>query len=217
MCIVGRLIADKLDDIPKSFKLEEGNPQRTDQPLIPERVIREAVVNAVAHRSYHLKTPIQIIYSNRLELKNAGYSLKSAERFNQPGSALRNPHIAEILHETRFAETKGSGIRVMRQKMTEMWLAEPTFISLRDNEFKAIFLFNHFLSEEDWRWLSLSSDLSLDNDQMRALIFIREMGAIDNSSYRNLSHVDTLAASVSLRKLKDDGLLSAKGSGSRTY
>jgi ATP-dependent DNA helicase RecG len=52
---------------------------------------------------------------------------------------------------------------------------------------------------------------------MRSLIFLREMGAIDNAAYRNLNHVDTLAASTSLRRLREHRLLDAKGSGSRTY
>jgi ATP-dependent DNA helicase RecG len=155
---------------------------------------------------------------NRLEIRNPGYSLKSQERFDEPGSTLRNPFVAEILHETRFAETKGSGVRIMRQKMTEMGLAEPTFTSSRDdNNFSAIFLFHHFLSEEDWSWLSRFSEYALDNDQIRAMIFVREMGAIDNAAYRHLCQVDIMAASMSLRKLRGLRLLDLRGSGSRAY
>lgn len=217
--IVGRVISAILDDIPKAVKFTEGNPQRTDVPLIPERVIREAVVNSLAHRSYQVNEPIQILrYSNRIEIRNPGFSLKSQERFDEPGSSLRNPHIAEILHETRYAETKGSGIRVMRQKMRESGLTEPTFISSRDDDkFSVIFLLHHFLSEEDWVWLAQFKEFELDNEQLRALIYLREMGAIDNACYRNLNQVDTLAASGALRKLKDAGLVQSRGSGSRTY
>lgn len=217
--LIGRVITTVLDDLPKAFKLEEGSAQRTDTPLIPQRVIREAVVNALMHRSYQNHQPVQIIrYSNRLEIRNPGYSLKSQERFGDPGSAIRNPHIAEILHETRFSETKGSGIRVMRERMTEMGLIEPTFISNRDaDEFVAIFLFHHFLNESDWKWLSSFKGYNLSEDQMRALIFVREMGAIDNQSFRNVVDIDTLTASSQLRKLKELKLLTSRGSGSRTH
>lgn len=44
-----------------------------------------------------------------------------------------------------------------------------------------------------------------------------EAGAIDNAAYRALSKVDTLAASASLRRLRDAGLLLQKGRGSATY
>lgn len=219
MNAVARIITSILDDLPRAFRLEEGETQRTDMPLVPARVVREAVVNAVMHRNYQSDQPIQIIrYANRLEIRNPGYSLKSQERFDEPGSAIRNPHIAEILHETRFAETKGSGIRVMRERMAQMGLAEPTFVSNRDNdEFTTILLFHHFLSEDDWSWLSLFKRYSLTEEQMRALIFVREVGAIDNSSFRNTVKTDTLNASSQLRRLRELDLLESRGSGSRTY
>lgn len=46
---------------------------------------------------------------------------------------------------------------------------------------------------------------------------VREAGAIDNATYRDLSKVDTLAASQALRRLRDAGLLAQKGRGSATY
>ncbi|HVE20394.1 MAG TPA: ATP-binding protein [Acidocella sp.] len=217
--LIPRIMATILDDLPKTFRVEDRSGMRTDMPVLPLRVIREAVVNAVMHRNYQTAQPIQILrYSNRLEIRNPGYSLKSQERFSEPGSALRNPHIAEILHETRFAETKGSGLKVMREVMAQHGLSAPTFSSNRDgDEFSAIFLFHHFLSEKDWEWLAHFKSYSLTEDQMRALIFVREVGAIDNSSYRSVTQADTLSASKSLRHLRELNILEDKGSGSRTY
>jgi ATP-dependent DNA helicase RecG len=54
-------------------------------------------------------------------------------------------------------------------------------------------------------------------DEAKALIVVREAGAIDNATYRELSKVDTLAASAALRRLRDAGLLAQKGRGSATY
>lgn len=217
--LLPRIMAAILDDLPKTFRVDDASGQRTDVPIVPARVIREAVVNSIMHRSYQTAQPVQIIrYSNRVEIRNPGYSLKSQERFGEPGSALRNPHIAEILHETRFAETKGSGLRVMRDIMSSHGLSAPTFSSNRDNdEFTGIFLFHHFLSERDWEWLAGFTSLQLTEDQMRAIIFVREVGAIDNSAYRSLTQADTLSASKSLRKLREQDLLEDRGSGSRTY
>lgn len=220
LLLIPRLIAAIIDDLPKAFGIDEdGGGQRSDLPIIPYRVIREAVVNSVMHRSYQVTQPIQIVrYSNRIVLKNPGYSLKSQDRFDDSGSLLRNPHIAEVLHETRFAETKGSGIRVMRQKMAQSGLSAPTFDSNRDSdEFTAIFLLHHFMSESDWSWLANFKDYDLSEDQTRALIFVREVGAIDNSSYRSLTQADTLSASKSLRHLRTLDLLADRGSGARTH
>lgn len=218
--IIGRVIAAVIDDLPKTLVIEDSlSGQRTETPVVPLRVIREAVVNALMHRSYEVYQPVQIVrYANRIVIKNPGYSLKSQDRFDEPGSAIRNPTIAEILHETRFAETKGSGIRVMQRKMKQSGLAAPTFESDRDGqEFSATFLFHHFLDESDWNWLARFTDLALSEDQMKALIFTREVGAIDNSTYRSLTQLDTLAASKSLRALVQSGLLRARGSGVKTH
>jgi len=217
--LIRRAQAAILDDLPKSFGLAEGDLQRHDKPVIPQRVIREALVNALMHRSYRSHAPVQILrYANRLEIRNPGFSLKSPEHLGEPGSQPRNPHIAEVLHETRFAETKGSGIRVMRDSMEQAGLTPPLFESDRSNDqFVARYFFHHFLGEDDILWLAQFRELHLSDEEARALIVVRESGGMDNASYRDLNKVDTLTASSSLRRLRDAGLLVQKGRGSATY
>jgi len=183
------------------------------------RVVREAVVNAAMHRNYQVPQPIQIIrYSNRLEVRNPGYSLKPEEQLGEPGSITRNSTIAAVLHETDFAETKGSGIRTMRRLMEEAGLTLPLFESHREqDQFVATYLLHHFLSEDDLNWLKGFQYLNPTDEQAKALIFLREVGAIDNAAYRNLNHVDTLTASKHLGQIKDWGLVVAKGGGKATY
>ena len=217
--LIRRAQAAVLDDLPKAFGLAEGDLQRKDTPVIPQRVIREALVNAVMHRNYRSHSPVQIIrYANRLEIRNPGFSLKSPEHLGEPGSQPRNPCIAAVLHETRFAETKGSGIRVMRQSMQQAGLSPPLFESDRGrDEFIARYLFHHFLGPEDVAWLAGFRDLHLADDDAKALVFVKEALAIDNATYRELTGVDTLAASQALKRLRDAGLLEQKGRGSATY
>lgn len=209
-----------VDDLPKAFSLPAGEVQGREIPLLPDRVIREVVANAVMHRDYRVHGSIQIIrYSNRLEVRNPGYSLKADERPGQPGSETRNPKIAAVLHDVNFAETKGSGIRVMRELMDEQGLSSPVLQSDRTgNSFMAMLLFHHFLSQDDLAWLKSFDQNSLTEDEMKAMISARELGAIDNSTYRTINReIDTLAASKHLRKLCDFGLLEKKGSGPATY
>ncbi len=217
--LIRRAQAAVLDDLPKGFALKEGDLQRQDKPVIPQRVIREALVNALMHRSYRSHSPVQIIrYANRLEIRNPGFSLKSPEHLGEPGSEPRNPRIAAVLHETRFAETKGSGIRVMRDTMEQAGLTPPLFESDRGNDqFVARYFFHHFLGAEDVAWLARFKDAQLSADEAKALVVVREAGAIDNASYRALNKVDTLSASAALRRLRDAGLLQQKGRGSATY
>jgi ATP-dependent DNA helicase RecG len=217
--LIRRAQAAILDDLPKGFSLPEGDLQRHDKPAIPLRVIREALVNALMHRSYRSHSPVQIIrYTNRLEIRNPGFSLKPQYHLGEPGSQLRNPKIAAALYDTRLAETKGSGIRVMRESMEQAGLTPPLFESNRDNDqFVARYFFHHFLGEEDIAWLAHFKDLHLSDDEAKALIVVREAGALNNGTYRELTKVDTLTASQSLRRLRDAGLLAQKGRGSATY
>ena len=216
---IRRIYSAVIDDLPKAFSLSPGELERKEIPIVPDRVIREAVVNAVAHRSYRVNGPIQIIrYANRLEIRNPGHSLKADDRLGEPGSENRNPSIAAVLHETNLAETKGSGIRVMRELMTQFGLTPPTFESDRSgNQFVVTMLFHHFLTPEDLLWLKGFSEYGLSTEDARALVFVREAGAINNQAYRDLNQTDVLNASTHLRRLRDQGLLEMKGKAAGAY
>ena len=207
------------DELLQSFSLPEGALAREDESTLPQRVIREAIVNAVMHRSYRIHGAIQIIrYANRLEIRNPGHSIKAEEQLGEPGSETRNPRIAAALHEVNIAETKGSGIRAMRELMLANDLLPPTFeSSRRPDQFVATFLFHHFLGPDDVAWLRRLTIETISDEEARALVFVRELGAIDNAAYRAINGTDTLNASGHLRRLRDLELLQMKGSGSRTY
>ena len=217
--LIRRVQAAILDDLPKAFGLAEGDLQRKDSPIVPQRVIREAVVNALMHRSYRSHASVQIIrYSNRLEIRNPGFSLKSPDHLGEPGSLPRNPKLAAALYDTRFAETKGSGVRVMREMCEKAGLAPPLFESDRgQDQFVVRLFFHHFLGPEDLAWLARFKNLHLSEAEARALVVAREVGAIDNATWRDINKVDTLTASQSLKKLRDAGLLQQKGRGSATW
>jgi len=205
-------------DLPSGFLLTENDIQAKSIGL-PDRALREAIVNALMHRSYRVNRPTQIIrYDNRIEMTNAGYSLKPEDELGQDGSEVRNPILADIFHELNLAEEKGSGIRRMRKMMEAAHLAAPTFESDRDaNKFTIRLLLHHFLGEEDIKWLAAFDRFDLDDNQKKAMIFLRETGAVDNSVYRQFSGVDTLHASSALRKLRECGLVMQKGKGPATY
>jgi len=209
-----------MSDLPTKFGLEEGHLQRTDTPYIPRDVIREAIANALMHRDYRSHQPTQIIrYSNRLEFRNAGYSLKPIEELGEPGSKPRNPLIAAVFHELKHAEAKGTGIRAMRECMQKAGLSTPPIIESKreGNEFDLILLPHHLLDRETLEWLSQFGDIDLSDAQRQALAFTRAVGAITNQDYRQLNGTDTLAASSALRGLRDANFLHAKGKGNGTY
>jgi len=209
-----------MDDLPKGFELKNGNIQAKTPIDLPNDALREAIVNAFIHCSFRVNQPIQIIrYSNRLEITNPGYSLKSPEALGEPGSVQRNPFISTIFHDTNLAETKGSGIRSIRGHMKEAGLMPPTFESNRsENKFTARLLLHHLLDQETIKWLSRFANYSLNNEQRLALVFIHEVGAIDSITYRQLnSDINNQKASMDLHSMCTMGLLEQKGQSRNTY
>jgi ATP-dependent DNA helicase RecG len=218
--LIARLEATILDDMPRHFRLREGETQRSDQPLLPQKVIREAVVNALMHRDYQVNQPTLVVrYSNRLEIRNAGYSLKPTAMLGEMGSLLRNPIIASVLYDLDFAETKGTGIRTMRRLLEALGLTAPVFNSHQlENQFTAIYLLHQLLGEEQLSWLQQFNHLHLTGDEAKALILAGETGAVDNAALRAISGLDTLAASQTLGRLHHQRRLLVKGgSGPSTY
>ena len=218
--LVNRALNAIIDDLPRGFELKDGNMQASTPINIPNDTLREAIVNAFIHRSFRVNQPIQIIrYSNRLEITNPGYSLKSPEHLGEPGSELRNQYISSIFHETNLAETKGSGIKTMREQMKKAKLMPPTFESNREtNQFTIRLLFHHLLGKDDIEWLSLFAKHELNNEQKLSLIFIRELGAIDNITYRQLnSDITSRKATVDLHRMCEKGLFELKGQSRKAY
>ena len=219
LTLIPKVEAAVLDTLLKQFQLQEGELQRTDVPVLPQRVVREAIVNAVMHRDYRVHSPTQVVrYSDRIEIYNAGYSLKPVEELGTGASKLRNPILASILYDLSFAETKGSGIRTIRTLLREANLEEPSFVSnVTGNSFRATYSLNQLMSREDLLWLGQFKGYELNDNEARALLIAKNLGAVNNSTLREDTNLDTLQASHVLQRLsKEYDLLVKHGAGTAT-
>ncbi len=221
LLMIPRIIGQIMEDMPRAPFLQSNSVQRKDNPLIPLRVIREAVVNALMHRNYRTHGAVQIIrFSNRLEIINPGHSLVPPERFGEPGATRpRNPKIANVIHEVNFAETKGTGIRRMRERMAEANLTLPILESDRHKDSFSTSLFTvHFIEESDVKWLANFKDCSLSEAEARSLLFVRKTGIIDNALYRILNQgLNMNEASRSLIRLRELDLIDSRSKGAATF
>jgi ATP-dependent DNA helicase RecG len=216
--LVYRAVDSVYADLPKGFRLDEGELQAR-HIVLPVEALREAIVNALMHRNYRINSAIQLIrYDNRVEIRSPGYSLKPENQLGTVGSVLRNQYFAAVFHETNLAETKGSGIRIMRRLLSEAKMTPPTFESNREGDFFITrLLLHHFLNEEDLEWLAGFNDLNLSDAQKSALVFVRDVGAIDNARYRQLVDCKRKEAAADLRMLRDFELIKQKGTTRNTY
>ena len=87
---------------------------RRETPLAPGDALREAVLNAIAHRDYGNPAPIQIrVYDNRISLWNPG-ALPTGWTLDKlmgaHASAPRNPGIANAFFRAGMIEAWGRGV-----------------------------------------------------------------------------------------------------------
>ena len=67
-------------------------------------------------------------------------------------------------------------------------------------------------------WLAQYAEFGLGNEQKLALVFVREVGAIDNATYRQLdSSITHARARLEIHKLCNLGFIEKKGQGCNTY
>ena len=105
---------------------------------IPLTALREAVVNAIAHRDYTISGPVRIIiFTDRVEIHSPGKlpNTVTVESMKIGGShVLRNPTIYNILVKMKMVTDLGSGVRRIIKLVKEHTNNEVELIST-ENEF----------------------------------------------------------------------------------
>ena len=101
---------------------------RDERLELPESALREALVNAIAHRDYRSTANVQVyIFHDRVEIVTPG-GLPAGMREEDLGSKSvpRNPLLFSMLYRMRLVEQIGRGIRRIHDACREHGVAEPT-------------------------------------------------------------------------------------------
>ena len=114
-------ISDIINNVEDFFKLVLSNKHKIkdfrpeSEFEIPMTVLREAIVNAIAHRDYTINAPIRVlIFTNRVEIHSPGRlpNTVTVESIKVGGShVLRNPTIYNMLLKMGLVTDLGSGVR----------------------------------------------------------------------------------------------------------
>ena len=211
LTIRGPLIV-QIDDAVKAVlrELEEGLTLASSgfkaAHVYPERVVKEAIVNAVVHRDYRLNRDIFIrIFDDRIEVESPGTFLSNitAGNISRSGSNARNPQIVHNLREFPVAPNldAGEGVKMMFAVMAAAKLYPPRYSQNleRSVESVTVTLLN---SARPSTWDEVSD-------------FLDRERAITNTKLREISGLDTLAASKQLKSWVSQGVLVALPAASR--
>jgi predicted HTH transcriptional regulator len=176
---------------------------------IPHDVIREAIVNAVAHRDYSSAGAVQVsVFADRVEVWNPGAlpSSLTIESLRHPhGSIPRNHRICEVLFLARYIEKYGTGTLMMIRESLAHNLPEPDFAQ-RGGEF-TVALWRDWLTEE------VLAELDLNNRQMQAVEHVKSHERITNAEYQRVTGAPQRTATRDLNELVQKNVLKLEGKG----
>lgn len=131
--LVEQALAFVKRNIPVTGQLEVGGARREEIPAYPVEAVREAVVNALAHRDYLLSaTDIELsVYDDRMEIVSPGRLPNgiTPARMLTGCRASRNQLIKDVMRDYRYLEHSGMGVpRKIVKCMREHNGTEPVLI-----------------------------------------------------------------------------------------
>ena len=107
---------------------------REDVYDVPITALREAIVNALVHRSYVNRDTVTVtILDDRIEVESPGTLLMRAEQLGTGMYRTRNEVVARFLREVGVCETRGTGVQRMREACRAQGLREPLIEEVEDH------------------------------------------------------------------------------------
>ena len=195
--------------------------RRYDLARVPQIVIREAIANALAHRSYELdRTPV------RIEIRPSSVLIRSPGGLPEPvtienireTSAPRNMSVIRALRGFGLAEDAGRGIDVMEDTMLEEMLDPPRFED-HGHEVVVMLPVRSAVAPVERAWVrELEKRGALEGPDRLVLVHAARGEILTNARVREIIQADGGTARESLHRLRDTGFLEQRGErGGATY
>lgn len=185
---------------------------RIEEFEYPEDVIREAIINALAHKDY-LGSHIQMkIYEDKITLWNSGTLLSgiTIDELKKPhGSVHRNELISNTFYKAELIEAWGRGTTFMVDQCLKADLPEPDFREYFGGF--EITLYKDKLTEKYFR------DLGLNERQIKAIEYIKKNGKISNIEYSKLTNMTDRTIRRDLSELIDYKIIKKHGKTKGAY
>lgn len=160
----------------------------------PKDAIREALLNAVAHKDYSGGVPIQIsIYKDKFMIWNEGQLPENwtiETLLDKHSLKPFNPDIANALFRSGYIESWGRGIAKMTEQCANYGLPAPLFL------FKSSGFWVEF--RKDIYNQNQLKELGLNERQIKSVMFIKSNDKITNKEYQEINDIAERTASRDL-------------------
>jgi ATP-dependent DNA helicase RecG len=194
--------------------------RRHDLPRIPERVLRETIANAVAHRSYEQRgTAVRIeLRRDHLDVISPGGLVPPVTvETMRDAFAARNNGVIRLLRRYDLAEDSGKGVDMIQDLMRDELLSEPTFIAT-DASVRVSLPVLSGTRPEERAWVREVVEQGRIEDRDRVLLIHARRGErLTNQRVRELLSTGREGAVAALRRLVAAGLLIRQGHRGGSY
>ena len=180
---------------------------RVEKFQYPKEAIREALLNAIAHKDYSGGTPIQVsVYEDRIIFWNEGqlpenWTVKNL--LSKHASRPYNPDVANTLFRSGYIEAWGRGTIKIIKECKAAGIPQP-FFRYDSTDISVEFIKDIYTEDH-------LSDLSLNNRQMDALLYFNKDKEIAVAAYAKRYNITDRTARRDLTDLLEKGLLLKKG------
>ncbi len=198
-----------------AYKTEFGiNSQFEQKYIYPEDAVREAILNAIAHRDYSIANAIEIyIFNDRMEIKSPGAlisTLTVKNLYELEGShESRNSLIARVLRENKLMRELGEGMKRIFSLMQEQELEKPELYS-NGLWFRVTLSNKTIFSAKELEWLQQFEKLDLTKNQKQIILLglgDKEISSNDIFKALNIKNTETEKFTQEVTVLRNYGIL----------
>ena len=180
---------------------------RVDTPEIPPTAMREAVLNALAHRDYSMWSGSTSVgfFDDRVEIASPGllhFGLTPNLLYAAHQSMPWNPRIARVLHQRGMIETWGMGFNKMVDEVREAGLVVP-LVSEVPNHLVVTF------TRPGWAPIAYKRGMSKEQGELLDALFAHNGLSIADAE--RMSGRPRRSVQRDLRELADRGLVELVG------
>ncbi len=204
---------EALDFVKKNIRRGAWVPEirRKERYEYPLEAVREAVINAIVHRDYHIRgSDIKLaIFDDCIEITSPGTLPigMTIEQLGTGASETRNKMIATTFKDMGLIEEWGRGTRIIADKMKEWQLPPPKYEEL-----------GNFFRVTLYGAKKVEKAIEVEKiPEQTILVYIRKHGQITRAECAKLCKISSKTAYNYLNQMCKEGLLTARGKGRRAH